>query len=193
MVAPLPSPSQKSLSRVIAIARLDSVGIMVIGGLSSLLALVTLEPMGLAISVLALLAGVTEWRGVRALLRRDGGTGMKRLVLAQLLLLTVILVYCARCIFSFDAGLLQDRIPEVNEWMSALLGITLDEFLQESGLTVAELVPMARQAFMLFYGLVTVASLVFQGGLALYYRRRTPLVIAALAEPPAVPRQSPLV
>lgn len=193
MAAPPPSPPQKALQRVRAIARLDSIGIMVLAGLSLLLGLLLLEPMGVAISALAFLAGVMEWRGLGALRRGEGETGMKRLVRAQLFLLAVILVYCARCILSFDAGFLHDEIiPELNQWLPALLGITFDEFLRESGMTVADLVAQARMAFMVFYGAVAVVSIAFQGGLALFYRRRTSLVIAALAEPPVVARQSPL-
>jgi len=40
-------------------------------------------------------------------------------------------------------------------------------------------------AFYATYGTVAVLSLVFQGGLALYYRSRTARVTAALAAPPA--------
>jgi len=193
MVPPLLTPPQKALKRVLAIARFDSLSIMILAGLSLLLALVMVEPMGLTVSALAFFAGLTERRGCAALQRGDAGTGMKRLVQAQLFLLVVILVYCARCLFSFDAGFLQDQIiPELNQWMPALLGLTFQEFLQESGLTVDELVAMAQTTFMLFYGIVAAVSVLFQGGLALYYRRHTPLVAAALAEPPVVTRQSPL-
>ena len=193
MAVPPLAPPQKALQRVLRIARADSLSVMILAGLSLLLALAMLEPMGLAVSALALAAGVMEWRGCRALKRRDAETGMKLLVRAQIFLLAVILVYCVRCIASFDAGFLKDEVvPRLNEWLPALLDMSFDEFLQESGLTADDLVAMARKAFLLLYATVAVLSLLVQGGLALYYRRRIALVTVALAEPPAFPRQSPL-
>ena len=193
MAVPPLTPSQKALKRVRGIARADSLSIMILAGLSLLLALALIEPMGIAISALALAAGVIEWRGCRALKRRDAETGMKLLVRAQLFLLAVILVYCVRCIASFDAGFVKDDvIPRLNELLPALLDMNFNEFLQESGLTADDLVVLARKAFLLLYTTVAIVSLLVQGGLALYYRRRTPLVTAALAELPVVPPQPPL-
>ena len=188
MTIPPVTPQAKALKGVLRLSALDSWGIVVIGGLSLLLTLASFELMGIMVSALVLAGGVIEMRGRNALKRRDAATGMKLLVRAQLLILTVLLVYCARCLGSFDAGYVRDElIPEANQMLLATLGITLSDFLAESGMTVDELVAKVHLTFVLIYGSVAVLTLLFQGGLALYYRKRTQLVTEALAAPPQPP------
>ena len=188
MMTPPVTPQAKALKGVLRLSNLDGWSVVVIAGLSFLLTLVTWELLGLAVSALVLTGGVMELRGRRALQRRDAETGMRLLVRAQLLIVTVILVYCARCLGSFDAGYLKDEvIPEANQMLQAVLGINLNDFLADSGMTVDDLVPLAHRAFLLLYGTVALVSLLFQGGLALYYRSRTKLVTEALSVPPQPP------
>jgi hypothetical protein len=193
MAAPPPlTPPQKALKRVLTISALDSRGLIAIAGLSLVISLLMGELLGVAISALVLWAGIMEMRGRRALKRRDAETGMKLLIRAQLFLLAVILVYCARCLGSFDPDYLKEQVvPTLNQFMMTFMDMTLAEFLQTSGLTVEELIVRAHQAFLILYGAVAVISIFFQGGLALYYRRRVALVTEALAEPPAVAGRSP--
>ncbi len=184
MTPPPPTPAQKTLRRVQTVAYVDGWGVVAVAGLSLLLTLATGQLMGLFVSAFVLLGGVIELRGRRALLRRDPD-GVRLLVRAQLIILAVILVYCLRCILSFDTGYLRDQVlPEANQALQAMLGVSLNDLLGESGLTTADLVPLVRQAFMLTYAAVAVTSLLYQGGLALYYRRRADLVREALAAPP---------
>ncbi len=191
MTNPAPTPPEKALKRVLLISRLDGWSIVVIAGLSLLLTLVLGELLGLGLSLLVLVAGIMELRGRRALKRRDPD-GMKLLVRAQMFLLTVILVYCARCLGSFDAGYLQEQlIPEMRQNL-LLFGINFDEVLKEADLTVAEIVPLVRMMFVVLYGTLAFVSILFQGGLALYYRSKTGLVTEALAAPPVPPPHSPL-
>lgn len=187
MTTPAPTPSEKALKRVLTISWLDGWSLVVIAGLSLLLTLLMGELLGIAISLLVLAAGIIELRGRRALQRRQAD-GMKLLVRAQLFLLTVILVYCARSLGSFDADYMRDDlIPKMREMLQVTLGINLDDLMQQSGLTVAELVPLVHKAFLLLYGGVAMISIFFQGGLALYYRSKTKLVTDALSTPPAAP------
>jgi hypothetical protein len=191
MTKPVPTPQEKALKRVLLISRLDGWSIVVIAVLSLLLTLALGELLGLGISLLVLVAGIMELRGRRALKRRDPD-GMKLLVRAQMFLLTVILVYCARCLGSFDAGYLQEQlIPEMRQNL-LLFGINFDEVLKEADLTVNEIVPLVRMMFVVLYGTLAFVSLLFQGGLALYYRRKTGLVTEALTAPPVPPPHSPL-
>ncbi len=191
MTKPVPTPQEKALRRVLLISRLDGWSIVVIAVLSLLLTLVLGELLGLGISLLVLVAGIMELRGRRALKRRDPD-GMKLLVRAQMFLLTVILVYCARCLGSFDAGYLQEQlIPEMRQNL-LLFGINFDEVLKEADLTVAEIVPLVHMMFLVLYGTLAFVSLLFQGGLALYYRSKTGLVTEALAAPPVPPVNRPL-
>jgi hypothetical protein len=188
MTTPPVTPQARALKGVLRLSAIDSWSIVVIAGLSLLLTLATFELMGIMISALVLAGGLIEMRGRKALQRRDATTGMKLLVRAQLLILTVLLVYCARCLGSFDAGYVRDElIPEANQMLLATLGISLSDFLAESGMTVEELVTKAHLTFVLLYSTVAALSLLFQGGLALYYRNRTQLVGEALAVPPQPP------
>jgi len=117
---------------------------------------------------------------------------MGLLIRSQLFLLAVILVYCARSVGSFDADYLRDEvIPKMRELFLALLGINFDEILQQTGLAVADLVPLAHKAFLLLYGIVAGVSLLYQGGLALYYRGKIPAITSALESVPR-PRVSHL-
>ena len=185
MPPPVPTPQEKALKRVLTISRLDGWSLVVIAGLSLLITLLLVEPLGMAISLLILVAGVMELRGRRALQRRDSG-GMRLLTRSQMFVLAVILVYCARCIGSFDAGYLKDEVlPEARQSLMSWFGISLDEFLKEGGLTVNDLLLMAQKAVWLLYGTVAIVSLVYQGGLALYYRSKVRLVTEALAATPA--------
>ena len=185
MTSPAPTPQQKVLRRVLIISWFDGWSLVVIAALSLLLTMMFGQLLGTAIGLLVLVAGIMELRGRSALKRRNAGAGMKLLVRSQLFLLTVILVYCARCLGSFDDGYLKEQvIPEMRELLQAMLGINFDDLMQQIGLTVNELVPLAHKAFLILYGTVAVLSLLYQGGLALYYRSRTRPVTEALAEPP---------
>jgi hypothetical protein len=186
MTTPALTPPEKALKRVLTISWLDGWSMVVIAGLGILLTLVLGELLGVAIGLLILAAGIIELRGRRALKRRNAD-GMKLLVRAQLFLLTVILVYCARCLGSFDAVYVKDQlVPEMRQNF-LLLGVNLDEILKQFELTVDELVPLVHKAFLALYGGVAIVSIFFQGGLALYYRRKTELVTTALSTPPSGP------
>jgi hypothetical protein len=191
MTVPPTTPQEKILKRVLLVSAIDGWGIIGVAALSLVLTLLFGELLGVAVSLLVLAAGVMEIRGRRQLQRRDP-TGMKWLVRAQLFLLTVMLVYCARCLGSFDAGYVQDQlIPEVRQNL-LLAGINFDDVLKESNLTANELVPLVHIMFVVIYGTVAFVSLLFQGGLALYYRSRTRVVTEALATPPEVNNPSVL-
>jgi hypothetical protein len=182
MSTPTSTPQEKALKRVLLISALDGWSLVAIASLSLLLTLALGELLGIAVSLLVLAAGIVELRGRRALKRRNAD-GMKLLVRAQLFLLTVILVYCARSLGSFDAGYLKEQlIPEMRQYF-LLFGINFDEILQQFELTEDNLVPLVHTAFLVLYGSVALISLIYQGGLALYYRGKTRFVIEALAAP----------
>ena len=119
-----------------------------------------------------------ELRGRRRLLRRDPA-GLPQLVRAQMFLLAVILVYCASRLGSFD----QDS-------MLANLTPDMKAMLKESGVEIADILPLVRMTFFATYGLLAVLTLVFQGGLVLFYRSKAALVTAALTPPPEPPSQA---
>ncbi len=175
MTVPLPTPAQKALKRVRAISRLNGWSVVIFAGLGTLLALALGDWLSLGLGLLVAGIGGLEVHGHRLLKKRDAD-GMKWLVRSQMLLLALILSYCASRLGSFDAE-------------SALSNLTpdMEAVLKEAGLARADIVPLVHQMFLALYSSLALASLVYQGGLALYYRSKTKLVTEALTAPPAVP------
>lgn len=170
-MAPLPpTPAEKTLRRVLLIAALDGWSVIAVAGLGVLLTLLLGDLSGLLVGALVLTGGVLELRGRGRLLRRDA-TGMRLMARAQLLMLSVILVYCVSRLGSFDSEtVLSSLTPE------------MEAMLKESGVERADLLPLVQIAFYSTYATAALASLLFQGGLALYYRNRAGLVATALAD-----------
>ena len=94
---------------------------------------------------------------------------------AQLFLLSVILVYCASRLGSFDA-----------ETAMGNLTPDMEAALTEAGLNKADIVPLVHMTFVATYSILAIISLGFQGGLALYYRSRIGRITAALTPSPPV-------
>jgi len=175
MTTPEPTPAQKALKRVLTVSRFNGWSVVIVAGLGILLTLVIGDLLGTCIGLLVGVAGGMEVRGGRKLGRRDPA-GMKLLVRSQLLLLSVILIYCVTRLGSFDAD-------------TALGNLTpdMEAPLKELGLERGEILSMVRATFYITYVTVAVVTVFYQGGMALFYRRRTPLVTEALAAPPQPP------
>ena len=67
----------------------------------------------------------------------------------------------------------------------------METILKESGIEKADVLPLVKLTFFIGYGGFALATLIYQGGMALYYRAKTPLVTEALIAPPR-PRVSHL-
>jgi len=172
MSTPEPTPQQKTLKRVLAISRFNGWSVIIIAGIGILLTLVLGDLLGTFIGALAVVSGWMEVRGGRKLKRRDPA-GMTWLVRSQMLLLTVVLVYCASRLGSFDADTAMGNMTP-----------DMEASLKEVGLERADILSMVRTTFFTTYVTVAVVTLAYQGGMALYYRSRTQLVTEALASPP---------
>ncbi len=172
MTTPASTPAEKTLKRVLAISRFNGWSVVFIAGLGTLLTLVLGDLLGTLIGLLAVVSGWMELRGHWKLKRRDP-TGMTWLVRSQMLLLTVILVYCVSRLGSFDADTAMGNLTP-----------DMEASLKEVGLERADILPMVRTSFLVTYLTVAVVCLIYQGGMALYYRRKTGLVTEALTPPP---------
>ncbi|MDD2763839.1 MAG: hypothetical protein PHE83_07705 [Opitutaceae bacterium] len=166
-------PPEEVLRRVLKTSRLNGWSVAIFAGLCSLVSLAFGDPVGCSVGLLVTLGGALEVRGHRLLRRRDVG-GMRWLVRSQLLVLGVIWAYAVTRLLSFDQELMRELATPDMRTMLSELGLTLDD-----------IVPLVQRVFYLLYGSVMAATLIYQGGLALYYRRRTPAVAQALALPPA--------
>lgn len=172
MIATEPTKAEKTLKRVLFISAFDGWSIIVIAVLGILITLAMGDYSGLAVGLLIAAAGGMELRGRKLLKRRDP-SGMKLLVRSQLFFLAVILVYCATRLGSFDeATVMGNSTPD------------MEAAMKELGIQKADLLPMVRSTFFALYSGVALGTLIYQGGMTLYYRAKTKLVTEALSPPP---------
>lgn len=170
-----PTPAEKTLTRILAISGLNGWSVIIIAGLASVLALFMGDLVGLSVGVLAVVSGFMELHGRRRLKKRDAW-GMRWLVRAELLLLAVLACYAARGLVSYNADYVRDQVvPEAREKLQ-LLGISLNDFLASYGITEAQLPSLMRMVTIAIYGTVLLVTLLYQGGMVIYYRRKTDLV-----------------
>ena len=163
-----------TLRKVRRFSRLNGWSVTVVAALAMLVAMLFGDLVGQAVGLFAMVCGLMEVHGQRRLSRRDA-EGMRWLVRSQVFLLGVILVYAVSRLASFDAD-------------TAMGNLTPDMAmaLREAGMDPAELLPLVRLAFYGFYAVVIGVTVVYQGGLALYYRSRSAAVAQALAAAPSV-------
>ena len=177
MISPAPelTPQEKTLKRILLISLIDGWSILAFAAIGTLIALFLGDYSGVAVGGLIAIAGGMEIRGRKQLKRRNPD-GMKLLVRAQMFFLAVILVYCASRLGSFDGE-------------SAMGNLTpdLEAALKESGLAKADILPLLRTMFFVLYAGVALGTVIFQGGLALYYRSKIAHVTTALTKPPHPP------
>jgi hypothetical protein len=169
-----PTPQAKVLQRVLSVSRLNGWSVAVVAALGTLVTLALGDLSGTLVGLLAVGSGTMEIRGHKRLKRRDP-EGMKWLVRSQLLLLGVLLAYCATRLGSFDAD-------------TAMANLTpdMEALLKEAGLARSDILPLVRTAYLGTYTAVALTCLIYQGGLALYYRSRIRPVTEALAAPPSL-------
>ena len=156
------------LRRVIQRARLNGWSVVIFAGLCALGSLVFRDFLGASVGLLVTLGGTLEVRGYRMLKRHDAG-GMRWLVGSQFVVLVVIWAY----------GI--SRLSGNNDQMvRTVFTLGMRRSLGELGLTLDDILPQLRLLIGVLYGSVLTTALIYQGGLALYYPRRTPAVESAL-------------
>jgi hypothetical protein len=117
------------------------------------------------IGLLVAAAGAIELHGA-GLLRAGEMRGVNWLVSGQIFLMLVVIAYCALRLANVDLTLLREAMTPDLRAMLAEAGYTEDQFL--------------RLTYRLTYEIVTVLTLVYQGGMAFYYHRRRLAVAQAL-------------
>jgi hypothetical protein len=165
---------EEILHRVLKVSRLDGWSVAIFAGGCGLASLVFGDPVGFSVGLFVALGGALEVRG-HHLLKHGHADGMRWLVRSQLVVLGTIWVYAARQLLSFDLSIVREMAtPDMRTALS------------EPGLTLDDILPLVRRASYLLWGSVMAVTLIYQGGLALYYRRRTAAVVQALTTLPAV-------
>lgn len=165
MKAP-PLLPEEVLARVLRLARFDGLSVVVFAGSLALLAAVMGDRVGAVVGLLVAGAGAIELHGA-SLLSHGDKRGVDWLVRSQLLLLTAILAYCVLRLTHPDLSPLHRAVTDDMKEQLDLIGWSVDEFL--------------RLVYKLTYGCVAFVTVLYQGGMALYYWNRRAAVAAALA------------
>jgi len=164
MKAP-PLLPEETLHRVLRVANLDGLSVMAVAGLLALAAASVGDYNGAGVGLLVAAAGAIELHGA-GLLRSGEVRGMKWLVASQPYLLAVLLGYSAIRLWSHDTTELQ-----------AVMTSDLRNSLEASGFSEEEFL---RKFYTTVYVVLAIGTLIFQGGMTLYYVRRRTAVAAAL-------------
>jgi hypothetical protein len=158
------------LRRVMRLARFDGMSVLIVAGGFALLSAASRDVSGAVIGLLIAAAGAIELHGVGLL--KVGQNGMRWLVSSQLYLMATILAYVAFRILR----------PDVAWMLPYVTGEAAEPILQaaqQEGMTVEQLLVGAMS---MFYLLVAAITLLYQGGMTIYYLRRRRAVEAALQE-----------
>ena len=162
-------PSE-TLRRVTRLARLDGMSVLVVAGGFALLSAASRDVSGAVIGLLIAGAGAIELHGVALL--RAGRDGMRWLVSSQLYLMAVILAYCG-------FRLLRPDVAWMLPYVTGEAAEPIIQAAQQQGMTVEQLL---TGAMAMLYLMVAAVTLVYQGGMTVYYLRRRKAVEAALQE-----------
>jgi hypothetical protein len=173
---PGPAPD-KVLRRVLGIATVEGWSVLVLGTLSALLSAVATGWFGAVVGCLVAGCGAMELHGA-ALLRAGRPRGVSWLVRSQLTLLTVILLYAVISFITLTPAqveFIQTQMPpddrNAMNQMRDLLGETPAAYN-------AQIVGFGH----LVYAVVAAVTLLYQGGMALYYHRRGVVIRRAMEE-----------
>ena len=155
------------LHRILRVAQFDGMGVLAVAGFFALASAAAGDFPGAMIGLLVAAAGAIELHGA-ALLREGETRGMNWLVTSQIFLLAVVLGYCAMRLANVDLTLLREAMTSEMQTMLKQAGYTEEQFL--------------RLVYRLTYQVFAGATVLYQGGMAIYYWRRRDAVIRALTE-----------
>ncbi len=167
---------KETLHRVMRTARLNGWSIAIFAGLCALVSLATGDLVGGIIGLIVTAGGLVEIRGLRKLEQHDADGGMTFLIRAQWIVLGSIWAYALGKLFSFDP---QMAMGNMTPDMRTMIG--------QVGLSPADITHLVSLTFYAIYATVLIVTLIYQGGLALYYSRRRAAVHEALTAAPAIP------
>lgn len=152
--------------RVLRLARFDGLSVLAIAGLFALLAGAMGDWVGAVVGLLVAGAGAAELHGVMRL-RHGDPRGLRWLIGSQVFLLMSVLAYCALRLARPELGPLRATVTSEMKEQLEVIGLTVDQFL--------------GQLYRLVYLAVALLTVLYQGGMALYYYRRREAVARALA------------
>jgi hypothetical protein len=171
-MAPMQPPKLVSeiLRSVLRIARFDGVSVLCLAGFFALVSAASGDVSGAAFGLLIAAAGAVELHGM-GLVRAADRRGMGWLIGSQLYLMSVVLGYVGYRLANPDS----DPIMKVAK--SALT----DE-IRQAGMDPAQFMAEFPRELRLLYLAVACLTILYQGGMAVYYMRRRSAVEAAIDE-----------
>lgn len=153
--------------RVLRLGKMDGLSVLLVAGAFALLQALGGDIPGAIVGLLIAGAGAVELHGV-GLLEEAEARGMDWLIASQVFMLVSLLTYCAVRLAHIEIPPVPDALAPVIDASAARLDISREEylrFIQRLGLQI-----------------VAVVSLLYQGGMAIYYLRRRQTVRRALQE-----------
>jgi hypothetical protein len=184
-----PLPPDEILRRVLRLASLDGRALLYLAGFFAVLSAAGRDAAATIAGCLAAGAGALELHGVN-LLRQGTVRGMSWLIRSQLLLLATVLLFAAYRLSTFDVEAIRAQLPHVQAAMKTWWP---DDAVFQQGVKdlfsdEARLLASCRSLHELTYILVGAVTLLYQGGMARYYARRSASVTQALGpadDPPS--------
>ena len=171
-------PPEATLRRVLALSVMDGWCMSLFSGFCTLVSLLVAEWSGAVVGALVVFCGLTTLRNRRRLLQGEA-SGMTGLLRAQLMVILVVFVFVLENLLAFDPVAMNQKLISLES--SSAIGGQLVNLLFACGLSVADLHPFLKPVYFGFYLIVMGGTLVFQGGLALYYLTRRAQVTEELA------------
>lgn len=156
---------EETLPRVLRTANTDGISVMAIAGFLALASAAGGDFHGAAIGLLVAAAGAIELHGA-GLLRAGVARGMNWLLFSQPYLVVVLVGYAALRLYAYDPTLLREAMTPQMRASLAQQGWDEASFLHFVYTTT-------------YVGLA-IGTVLFQGGMALYYWRRRHAVVGAL-------------
>jgi hypothetical protein len=153
--------------RVLRVSQIDGTGLLAFAGTFALLSAWLHDVTGTVAGLLIAGAGAMELHGT-GLIRGGHERGMSWLIASQGYLMAAVFGYVGWQLTHIDISILRPVVTD--EWRQALetYKVTEDQFLTLLYITV--------------YGCFAAVTALYQGWMMIYYARRRPRVVAAIAE-----------
>ena len=162
--------------KIMRISTINAWSVTFIAGAFTVLSLLALSVPGVVVGAAVAAAGPTELYGQRKL-EDDPRTARTWMVGSQIWLMVCVLSYCAWRLLSLD--------PE-NPFVVFGDAAQVFELVEVFGIPQSYLASLFIQAFYITYGLIAALTLLFQGGLAMYYRSRIGRLLPTIAASPPI-------
>ena len=183
------SLSAPTLRRVLALSLMDGRCMTLLSGFCTSVSLLTGEWTGACVGAIVMSSGITTLRSRKRLMGGDGG-GMVWLFRAQLVVLAIVFLYVLGNLLTYDAAVMNQRLLDIQT--DSFVGGILFYLLDQYSISVADLESQMKPLYFGIYLLVMTGTLLFQGGLALFYKTRRRQVTAELAAREVAELSSPV-